>query len=666
MELIDKYTAPSQNFINAARGMDEELTNLNKSRQKSSSIKADLEQYDRLSNKLNTHTEKLNTAQVETTALGKAIADSENPSKRQLLAFEKSKNSLDKLRKTNQAYSSDVHNLGMQLNKVGVNVSDLSAEHRKADAQIKKFDRSIESHVKSVQLQSIQSAQAANKETLRQQKLDRVNEYLDLRKTRRLERGNRIREGEALKHQMRIDRINRKIAATRARSEKYDSYAAQAGEASSGLGVAAAAASGLGMAAMYAVNSVNQNTAEQSRIATGYGMSHSQFSANDYAAKQVGLTGEHIGDLSEELKNKLGEVFSTGSNGPLDEFSEYVGGFDFSSLSGKSSQDQFIAISEEIAKIQDSDKRQFFYDSIMGGEAAKLSQGLDKLGLSYKDAFNQGKQYNLMTEEGVTGAEAYALAYTNISSVAGSAIGEVAGVLGNELSPVMNEISNDLVNGFLAHKSEIKEFANSFATGVRIAYQFVTANSETIGTIAKWGGYLFTATVGVKAIAAAVGMAATAMGVYSKSLLFYQAATASAAVGTGILAKAGMVFNAVLTASPIGLVIAGVSVLAAGIFALWKNWDSIIGSIREGVTWAKDFLGFGDAEVSATQEQTLNTSHAVSSRNGQPITVQSSDNITFSIPEGSDPSETKRLVIEAMEERDRNREIKARQAMYDW
>ncbi|AUR88223.1 coil containing protein [Vibrio phage 1.111.B._10N.286.45.E6] len=667
MELIDKYTGPSQKFIDAARGMDEELVNLNKSRQKSSSIKADLEQYERLSSKLSDHTVKLTKAQAETTELGKAIATTENPSKRQLLAFERSKNSLEKLRKTNQSYTEDVHKLSGQLRVVGVNTANLSVEHRKADAQIRRFDKSIEAHVKSTKIQSIESAKAANKEILRQQKLDRVNEYLDLRKTRRLERGNRIREGEALKHQMRIDRINRKISKTKATSDRLDGYSVQASEASEGLGVTAAAASGIGATALVAINSINQATAEQSRIAAGYGMSYSQFSANDYAAKQVGLNGENIGDLSEELKNKLGEVFSSGSNGSLDEFSEYVGGFDFSALSGKSSQDQFLAITEEIAKIQDSDKRQYFYDSIMGGEAAKLSQGLDKLGVSYAEAFSQGKKYNLMTDEGVKGAEAYALAYTNVSSVAGSAVREVVGVLGNELAPVMNDISNDMINGFLSHKDSIRAFAGEFASGVRIAYQFVTANSETLATIAKWGGYLFAASVGVKAIAAAVGVATTAMSIYTKGILLYQTATSAAAIGTGLLAKAGVVFNAVLLANPIGLVIAGVAALSTVIYGLWKHWDSIVGAIKEGVSWAKELFGFGDdTEISAVNNQTLDTTHNVSSRNGQPVTVQSNDQVNINIPEGANPEETKRLVLETLEQRDRDRALKARQVMYDY
>ncbi|PKA32549.1 hypothetical protein CWR41_22775 [Cedecea lapagei] len=65
-------------------------------------------------------------------------------------------------------------------------------------------------------------------------------------------------------------------------------------------------------AAGSAAIALNAHTAEQTGMARSYGVSTNTFRAWDGIGKQMGLEGESLGDLAEELANKVGEIKSLG------------------------------------------------------------------------------------------------------------------------------------------------------------------------------------------------------------------------------------------------------------------------------------------------------------------------------------------------------------------
>ncbi|MBL4775305.1 MAG: phage tail tape measure protein [Mariprofundus sp.] len=82
------------------------------------------------------------------------------------------------------------------------------------------------------------------------------------------------------------------------------------------------------------------------------------------------------------------------------------------------------------------------------------------------------------------------------------------------------------------------------------------------------------------------------------------------AIGSKIATGAQWLFNAALTANPIGLVIAGVSALAAGAYLLYDNWSAVTQWFGDKLDWLTskfDFVGdawnsiFGDEEKTLTQ-----------------------------------------------------------------
>jgi TP901 family phage tail tape measure protein len=61
-------------------------------------------------------------------------------------------------------------------------------------------------------------------------------------------------------------------------------------------------------------------------------------------------------------------------------------------------------------------------------------------------------------------------------------------------------------------------------------------------------------------------------------------------VGTAmaVATAATWLWNTAMLANPVGIVIAGVAALSVGIYALWQNWDSFIGKLKDGWKWIKD------------------------------------------------------------------------------
>lgn len=664
--VVNQFTKPYNDFKDQTYGSSEALRRLTADREKAANLQSDLKQYDLVTNRLKDHTKKLNQAKQSTSEMGREIANTENPTKKQLADFEKSKKALAALEKTNNSYRDDVKKLNDELRANGVNTGDMSRAHRLANADVNKLTRSI----------------------------DAQNKVLEKRK------------GIMAKAQVWQDR-----------ADKFGGY-------SQGLGTTSAAVGGLGMGAAVGVHAVNQNTVENARIAQGYGMDYSQYMANDSVGSKAGLNGESIADLQEEMKNKLGEMLSTGKNGALEEFADYKGGFDFKAMQGMSGEDQFKHLTDSIAEIQDSDKRQFFYDSIMGGEGAKLSRSLDAMGMSYTEAFEGAKKYNLTTKEGIDGARAYGDAYSTLSRTTSSAVSEVSGLIGGVLAPEMLKASTLITDLFQNNKDEIKQFTGEIANSIASTVSFVVDNASTIATIAEWGSYLMIASTGVKAVSFAVSGVSTAISIATKASAMWTAASAAASIGMGAMSTAGATLNAVLLANPIGAVVVGVGALIAAGVLLYKNWETVTSfmstsfnavtsGLVEGGVWMGDQLSaifdritsmvmapinlmkyamglggelmdfvFGEDEKDESsisggkksslnekakiQAQKLNPSQSVSaSSTAQSKTVSTSNQYSFTIQGSDDPQRTAMQVRAELEMIERERELKQRGALHD-
>lgn len=188
---------------------------------------------------------------------------------------------------------------------------------------------------------------------------------------------------------------------------------------------------------------MNARTAESVGKARTYGVGIETFNAWDSFGKQMGLNGENFGDLLEELKNKAGEYKATGEQSSLDDAFKMLK-FGAGDFAGLTNEQQFEKIMERALTHKDEQEAAAAVDMLMGGEANKILTYMRLTGKSYKELMEQQKRYNLVTKEGAEGAIRGNIAFSNLRSVWGSAVEEIAGKLGGSLAPKVTQLADEL------------------------------------------------------------------------------------------------------------------------------------------------------------------------------------------------------------------------------
>jgi len=161
----------------------------------------------------------------------------------------------------------------------------------------------------------------------------------------------------------------------------------------------------------------------------------------------MGLNGENFGDLLEELKNKAGEYKATGEQSSLNDAFKMLK-FGAGDFAGLTNEQQFEKIMERALTHKDEQEAASAVDMLMGGEANKILTYMRLTGKSYKEMMDQQKRYNLVTKEGADGAIRGNIAFSNLRSVWGSAVEEIAGKLGGSLAPKVTQLADELSGWF--------------------------------------------------------------------------------------------------------------------------------------------------------------------------------------------------------------------------
>lgn len=191
---------------------------------------------------------------------------------------------------------------------------------------------------------------------------------------------------------------------------------------------------------------INAETAERAGVARSYGVNSETFNGWDGIAKRFGMNGENFGDLYEEFMHKVGEYRETGEQGALQDALDTLG-FKKGGLAGLTGMEMFSKVIEKSLTVDD-DKASFALDSLFGGEASKLLMIVKQSGKSYHDLMEEQKRYSLITQKGADGAMEGNRAFSNLRLVMTSALAEISGQLGNELSPDIKKLTDDLAEWF--------------------------------------------------------------------------------------------------------------------------------------------------------------------------------------------------------------------------
>ncbi|MBH0476108.1 hypothetical protein I3B33_10565 [Salmonella enterica] len=219
----------------------------------------------------------------------------------------------------------------------------------------------------------------------------------------------------------------------------------------SGLMWGVTGAAGFAVGAPAAALSMNADTAEKVAFARHYGVGVEKYSAWDNIGKMAGLNGENIGDMTEELTNKIGEAGNENTLNPM----LLQLGLSKKMMANWSREKQFDVVMTRLSKMKDDKVAASLGDQLMGGEANKLLTYMKFTGKEWQEAMKEATESNLLTQKNAESATRAHFAMQNLWSIAKSGMADMLGEISEGLEPEMKQWQTDLKGWFKKTGAEI-------------------------------------------------------------------------------------------------------------------------------------------------------------------------------------------------------------------
>lgn len=366
-----------------------------------------------------------------------------------------------------------------------------------------------------------------------------------------------------------------------------------------------------------------------SMMSARLGMSTKAYQELTYAASRADVSSEEFDATMQKLSKGIAET-AAGTGEAMIGFNAL--GVNIRNKNGhlKTTEEILPEIADKLGGLKDQNLRNALAMKIFGREGAKLN-GIFKEGSAGLNKLRQEAQDvgAVMTPEQIKAAEDFDDGLKSIFAT----FKMVRNIIGAELSPVIIDLGKQLQKWVLDHKDKIsslaKQFASEIPKAIEKSIQFFNGLKTSAAPVVNFLSSLIDRFGAVNVALAAMGAwiagpvvvsfikfaSAIAGTIGPMSSLIYR--IGSFALGPIILGvqnlwialQAGYPILTALrlafAANPIGLAITGVVALSTAVYALWKNWDSVLSTVSKAWDTFKQFLGFGSKNVSVNQKQTL-------------------------------------------------------------
>jgi phage-related protein len=208
-----------------------------------------------------------------------------------------------------------------------------------------------------------------------------------------------------------------------------------------------AAAAAIGAATV----AINQHTTEQTNLAKSVGLSADALIAWTGIVKEIGFEADNVVDLVEEMNNKIGEKAGLGKMTAVEESFKLLK-LDFKEIRKLKPEEQFFKILDAAKELKDVQKAVSAVDMLLGGEANKILGFLRTQEESLEKILERRKALIMLDEEGREGAMKFTRVWTMFSGVIANLGQQFAGLLGEQLAPIINKF----IDFVLANKKLIK------------------------------------------------------------------------------------------------------------------------------------------------------------------------------------------------------------------
>lgn len=241
------------------------------------------------------------------------------------------------------------------------------------------------------------------------------------------------------------EQLNKQIARQQ-RLDKWSGRANRLGYAGgrmlgSGLMIGGAGLVGAALTFPAAAMSINAGTAEKLGRARSYGVGIEKYSAWENIGKMAGLNGENVGDLTEELTNKVGEAGNEKTVNPM----LFQLGLSKRRMKGWTREKQFDEVMSRLSRIKDDKVAASLADQLMGGEANKIMTYMRLTGKTWEQTLEEAEKSNLLTKEGAEGGARAHFAVTNLWNAITSGLADTVGKISNDFAPQIEAFQDSTI-----------------------------------------------------------------------------------------------------------------------------------------------------------------------------------------------------------------------------
>lgn len=267
---------------------------------------------------------------------------------------------------------------------------------------------------------------------------------------------------EKLNRQLKKQQTLEKWTGRAKGAARWSGRAALGTARATGSGIKWGAMGGVGLAAGAAAGALamNADTSEKLGLARSYGVGVERYAAWENIGKMAGLNGENVGDLTEELTNKLGEK---GNEKTLDPMLFQIG-LSKKRMAGWSREKQFNEVMSRISRMTDAKQAASLADQLMGGEANKIMTYMRATGKTWEETMREAEKSNLLTKEGAEGAARAHFSVTNLWSAITSGLADTLGKVSGQLAPTFDGMRDTVVQWFHSNQGTIVDTIKSWVT----------------------------------------------------------------------------------------------------------------------------------------------------------------------------------------------------------
>ena len=259
--------------------------------------------------------------------------------------------------------------------------------------------------------------------------------------------------------------------------EKLHQYTKNISSAVDELKTMATVATATFGAMLTGITAVNSETAKMANLADAVGMDYEIANTFNGIAKSIGLDGEHVVDMFEEMNNKVGEskaIYADwlkndkGSGKELKLVSgleDFLKGVDLSvmdeafkglnleekikKLSTMSNSEQYKLYVGAAAMAKDAQVAASSLDILMGGEANKILMAyrkeLERLGMTAKEYEKYKDSMNFLDKEAIASAKEYSRTIGDTKGMFATIGQQISAVAGKYLTPIIQKMNKWLI-----------------------------------------------------------------------------------------------------------------------------------------------------------------------------------------------------------------------------